>query len=465
MRGLSLSLVLLLLAGCNDASNAPADLAVAPDLSPLPPLTTPLACSDTLSSVYETPSSLPPFTAAERGRIVRCAMDTTLTAADVQRRAHSAGYAGDPLTSGAQALRIAYRTERLAGQPGLAVAEVYLPSLPTHQPAAAAVAAHGTIGLADLCAPTMLGGIGSDSMAMPLVGRGVATIAPDYAGLGNGAGTTWHGYDIAEDEAHSTLDAARALYAAAPAGSLTTAVVLFGHSQGGGSVLASQALAKGYAPELEIAGVVGFAPGWYDRRSWIAATKASNRGLSTGGTLTGLTAFGAMYFFAHAAVYDGLGSAADPFAAAVRSGVSSAMGSECINTLGGVLAQLAPTFGDLYDNAFGDALDQCNTGGACTATATEWLRRMDADQPALDPNGAPVLLVQGLNDTTITPQATACAQKKITADGAKVTACTDASADHMTIPGRQAALAGAWLEARVFGAAEPTCDSALPACP
>src|SRR5581483_7493878 len=352
-----LVVVLLAIAGCNSNAAAPADggaVDSAPpgDLAPLPPLTATLACTDQLADVYVANSALPAYTTADRGEIVRCALDGTLTAAAVQQRAAAAGYTGPTLPSGAQALRVAYRTERLAGQGGVATAEIYLPTAPRVAPAEAVAAVHGTIGLADLCAPTKLNGLGADAMAMPLVGEGMAVIAPDYAGLGNGHGETYQGWDLAEDEAHSVLDAIRALRSSVAAGALTAQTAIVGHSQGGGSVFAAQALRPTYAPEVQLAAVVAFAPGWYDRRSWGLLLSAANRGTPTGGNAQFITAFAVMYYFGHGAIYDGVGHAIDPFASGVRAQVQSAVDSQCVNTLGSQVAGFAPTVGDLFDQTF-----------------------------------------------------------------------------------------------------------------
>jgi len=370
----------------------------------------------------------------------------------VQSRAAAAGYTGPTLSSGAQALRVAYRTERLAGQGGVGVAEIYLPTAPRVSPAEAVAAVHGTIGLADFCAPTKLGGVGADAMAMPLVGNGMAVVAPDYAGLGDGHGETYQGWDLAEDEAHSVLDAVRALRSTVPASALTPATALVGHSQGGGSVFAAQALAKTYAPELPLAGVVGFAPGWYDRREWGLALAAANRSTSTGGNAAFVTALLAMYYFGHGAVYDGVAHTTDAFASGVKTQVTNAMNSACIDTLGTQIAGFAPTVGDLFDATFSSSVEACVTGnGACASPGKDWVARMDADRPTLDAAGAPVLIIQGLNDVIVVPAATGCTYQRLQNEKINVQACTDANADHLSVPGADSAYALQFIESRLAG--------------
>jgi pimeloyl-ACP methyl ester carboxylesterase len=462
-------LFVALLAGCNGSTAlAPSDggagdLAAA-DLAPLPPLTASIACTDQIADVYVANSALPAYTPADRGKIVRCALDGMLTAAQVQQRAATAGYSGPMLGSGAQALRVAYRTERLAGQGGVGTAEIYLPMAPRVAPAEAVAAVHGTIGLADLCAPTKLGGVGADAMAMPLVGNGLAVIAPDYAGLGNGHGETYQGWDIAEDEAHSVLDAVRALRSSVPAGALTAQTALVGHSQGGGSVFAAQALAKTYAPELPIAAVVGFAPGWYDRRAWGQALAAANRGTSTSGNNAFLAGLLAMYYFGHSAVYDGVTHATDAFATGVRTQVKTAMDTQCINSIGTQIAGFAPTVGDLFDATFSASVEACVSGtGTCASPGMDWIMRMDADRPTLDATGAPVLIIQGLNDVIVLPAASGCTYQRLKNENINVQACTDPNADHLTVPGADSAYALQFIESRLAGGSgKVDCTNGLP---
>ncbi|WP_159998500.1 lipase family protein [Roseomonas sp. 18066] len=110
--------------------------------------------------------------------------------------------------------------------------------------------AHGTVGVADRCAPSwVLRGITSvgDWLA-----AGYAVVASDYEGLGTPG---LHPYLDKRAEGQGVLDAARAAIAAEP-GRIANRVVIAGQSQGGGAALAAAGLAPSYAPDLAVAAVI-----------------------------------------------------------------------------------------------------------------------------------------------------------------------------------------------------------------
>lgn len=396
-----------------------------------------------------------------RGGLVACVPEVVYGRDEATRRAIRSGYSGPPLERSIVSYRIAYGTERLDGQPGVSTARVYLPhSLPEGR-VPIAVVAHGTMGLADACAPSRQDGVPIEMMALPLVDAGFAVIATDYAGLGNGGGETFQGWGVARDEAHSVLDAARALEALLPSGRRGP-IALVGYSQGGGAVLAAQALARTYGAGLEIVAVVAEAPAWLDASFY--SRMIANPSLLVRGPKELLHAFVSTWFFAHAAVYDGVDRATGPFAPAVREGVREAMSERCILTLGNRLGAHARTIGDLYDPSFVASLDRCLDGDRCDDVGRAWRARIDADRLSFDSHGPPVLLLQGLRDGIITPAATRCTLQGLERDGVRVRICTDAEADHLELPGRSATFVSEYLRARLDGAHEPACTASLPAC-
>lgn len=112
--------------------------------------------------------------------------------------------------------------------------------------------AHGTVGVADVCAPSFAGRSQRDITYLNYwLGKGYAVVASDYQGLGAPGG---HPYLAARPEAYSVLDSIRAVQGADLP--LSKAVVLFGQSQGGGAAFATASYAQDYAPELDIRGTV-----------------------------------------------------------------------------------------------------------------------------------------------------------------------------------------------------------------
>ncbi len=173
---------------------------------------------------------------------------------------------------GADVSKILYVSESLAGEPIAVSAMIAVPSQPA-PPAGWPIItwAHGTTGSADICAPSV-----SDQFSVPLpdqvVAAGYIAVATDYEGLGTPGP---HPYLVADSEARSVLDAARAAMTVAGASST---VFTWGWSQGGQASIRAGELAPTYAPELEVRGAVGFAP--LAQVSGIASFGASSSGLA-----------------------------------------------------------------------------------------------------------------------------------------------------------------------------------------
>lgn len=112
--------------------------------------------------------------------------------------------------------------------------------------------AHGTVGVADVCAPSNNPRSERDTKYLNhWLSQGYAVVASDYQGLGAPGG---HPYLATRPAAWSVLDAIRAVQAGDMP--VTDAVVLVGQSQGGGAAFATAAMAESYAPELDIRGTV-----------------------------------------------------------------------------------------------------------------------------------------------------------------------------------------------------------------
>lgn len=156
---------------------------------------------------------------------------------------------------GAQAWDLLYRSEGVDGQAVAVSGRVYAPGGPAPDGGRPVVSwAHGTVGVADECAPSRTG---DDVPALgQLIDAGYVVAATDYEGLGT-PGT--HPYLVGESEGRSVLDAARAASRIDDSGA-GNRVVVAGHSQGGHAVLFAGTMVEDYAPELEVLGVMASAP-------------------------------------------------------------------------------------------------------------------------------------------------------------------------------------------------------------
>ncbi|MEP6861430.1 MAG: alpha/beta fold hydrolase [Deltaproteobacteria bacterium] len=495
MRGItSLSLFLLIAACGSDNNNKPADAAKAadgpPDAAPEtlgPPPDLAMPCTDAEADVYTLPASLPTMSDAHRGDVFRCAKTESLSKSkiDSQIVAYNAGgfgttYVGTttvPSVSGFWSFRIAYRSERntvgTARAEGDMAAVLLVPEHPLAN-APLVVFGHGSVGVAAKCAPTRLDLSGAvhdedyPSMLYRLAGAGFTVIAPDYNGFSYNQPP---GYFNAEDEAHSILDATRAAAKILP--SPPAKVVFVGHSQGGHAVVAAQTYAKAYGMTGELVGVAALAPLWASLDLFAAGTTP------TGGLMTATDDSAILYAMEYAysagELRDGTGHGVDVFATAKQVAAKDTMlGGECYDDV--KLQALGTTPADFFDSTYINAVgNACSLGGTCTdQLSTKWKAIWQTDRPALDPTGAPLLILNGGADTFVIPGRANCAKKKFTADlssGTPTTTvkyCYDDNAGHRDlVRDGLADYVVKWVASQAGAGADPGACTALPAvaCP
>jgi len=159
------------------------------------------------------------------------------------------------LPEAASARRILYSSTSGVGRGAVAVSGLlYLPK--GHAPAGGwplVAWAHGTVGVADVCAPSWAGPSARDAAYLGRwLNAGFAVVATDYEGLGTPG---MHPYLLWRSEGRSVLDAARAAITAQP-GVIANRVLIVGQSQGSGAAIGATYLAPGYAPDLHVLGTV-----------------------------------------------------------------------------------------------------------------------------------------------------------------------------------------------------------------
>jgi pimeloyl-ACP methyl ester carboxylesterase len=112
--------------------------------------------------------------------------------------------------------------------------------------------AHGTTGIADVCAPSWIPRTSRDSDYLNAwLAQGYAIVATDYQGLGTPGGHPWN---TTRPEAYSVLDSVRAALGAFP--ELSNSVVIVGQSQGGHAAVSASLLANEYASAVHLHGTV-----------------------------------------------------------------------------------------------------------------------------------------------------------------------------------------------------------------
>jgi alpha-beta hydrolase superfamily lysophospholipase len=159
----------------------------------------------------------------------------------------------------AQAWRILYTTTRDEGEPALASALVVAAKQLPDGPRPVVAWAHGTTGVAEGCAPSLLDdpfAAGATPALPQVIANGWVMVATDYVGLGTQGP---HPYLIGQGEARSVLDAVRAAHQLTDL-TLDDRTVVWGHSQGGHAALWTGQLAATYAPDDHVIGIAALAP-------------------------------------------------------------------------------------------------------------------------------------------------------------------------------------------------------------
>jgi pimeloyl-ACP methyl ester carboxylesterase len=441
-----------------------------------------VACNDNFKAVYKRPGG---NQGGALGDIVRCNKGGRVGTSEIAEELDWRGFAGVSPQKAVKLFRISYRTQRLAGQADLGTALV---ALPAKKDVAASVAAeeddddedknrdgmrlplvvfaHGTSPYGTACAPSKLDplqcsrtGEGDTELLtiMALASQGYPVISPDYAGYVEESRAP--GYMLSEDEAHSVLDATRAMSKLRQ--KAVDKVVLLGHSQGGHAVLSAQALAKKYGHAGTLVGVVAMAPFWAPARTfgWLAGAAE--------GEDAHVRSFVIEYFYTHAEVLDGAGQGQLLFQPAKRAALANYI-NQCsfsealcsfINPVPPELGSAAEFFQpDLYAAVTACGVDTA----ACNASplAKTWHRRFKADRPKLDRAGAPTLMWHGALDTVVPMAFGTCAYEKIANDlsgnpAAKFTFCGDKYANHDQILSFDLSWVMSWINARALGTPEP----------
>lgn len=158
------------------------------------------------------------------------------------------------LPNTAEAYRLRYTSTGLAGEKTAVTGVIFVPrGTPPALGWPVVSWAHGTVGVADPCAPSTNGRSQRDiDYLSAWLGAGYAVVATDYHALGTPG---LHPYLHGVSEAHATIDMVRAGQWVVPELSRTWLAV--GQSQGAQAAMFTASLVEGYAPELDFRGAIG----------------------------------------------------------------------------------------------------------------------------------------------------------------------------------------------------------------
>lgn len=417
------------------------------------------ACDDPLDSIYDAVDPPAAWTPANRGDIAKCAFDRRVSAEEMTAHFKDEGLPEPPITTGAYKFRIAYWTERDAGQPLLTSAALYLPEKLRADPSPLVVAGHGSVGLADKCAPSREDpdGFHRDfrTQVYTFAGDGWALLAPDFPGLGTPGATSWM---HSVDEGHAMLDGTRAARKLAKQGLFSDKNAIVGHSNGGHAALSAQSFAKTYGSEGTIDAVVVFAPFWLSNGAWGALITKIGNALITPAFLS----MSMQYFYGHLDAYEGKDHAGDAFLPDKRQAITDFLEGGCWQNVAhedSGPGDLGLTKGsDAFTADFTDTVGTCGFNGTCDADiAKTWKERWAKDRPAPDPD-IPIVLWHGKKDDFLTPGFQMCGIDRLKGQSADLTVCIDEEGDHSSLIPASAGWVTAYLEQNMLGGASPgTC--------
>jgi alpha-beta hydrolase superfamily lysophospholipase len=325
--------------------------------------------------------------------------------------------------------RILYHSESITGADIAVSGTVVIPGQPS--PAGGypiATWAHATDGLAEQCAPSLQVTPTAPYTAQ-LLDEGLIVAATDYPGLGTPG---IHPYLVGQSEGQAVLDAARAARNLVD-GAASDSVIIFGHSQGGQAALFAGQIAKSYAPDLFVVGVVAAAP----------VSNVSDFAPGVPGTHADpLSAFAVMALYAWSLTYGDmpLSSVLTPSAVSTTSDLDQICSEQVTDRYAGVPA------------------DQIFLPGWKSSPAVQ--AHLTQNESGLAATSAPILVVQGTNDALIPPATTTALVSDRLCRGQHdmVDYVMIDGANHGTVVGLAQSDVLAWIAARFAGQPVPdTC--------
>jgi alpha-beta hydrolase superfamily lysophospholipase len=331
--------------------------------------------------------------------------------------------AGVPVLPDARAWAVLYHSRDFDGRDVAVSGVVVVPpgaAPPDGRPVV--VWGHGSVGLADRCAPSHGGIMGAFGPWLGgLLQQDLVVAATDYQGLGTpGPARSLIGLSAGR----AVLDVARAARGLDAAGA-GGRVVLAGHSEGGHAVLWAVELARAYAPELQVLGVAATAPG-----AELATTLELSRfrpAAITSGAMLIVVAWSDAYRVP-----------LDVLTPAGRRAVDRVR-TRCLEELARDPATPTVRPGDLL-------------------TTPPWPALLARNSPGHAAAPAPLLIAQGTDDETAVPAATRALVQRLCRVGDTVELRTYQHAGHFDIPKVAGSDVAAWIGDRLAGRpARSTC--------
>ncbi len=297
--------------------------------------------------------------------------------------------------TGAKAWRVLYRSVSVKDQKPIVVSGMVIAPTAASTGQRPMVAwAHGTVGSADICAPSRsftgkaLTNDASEAALLDqvqfFIRQGYVVVATDYEGLGTEGP---HPYLVGDSEGRSVLDSLVAARQMTQLNASDTAVI-YGLSQGGQAALFAGELAPTWAPDIKIAGVVAAAP--FSEVDLLLPLAA---------TVPDVAAYYVLGVYGQAAGNKNI------TATQVLDPVAVAQGSAIENQC---LGQLSGTYKSLLASSGNSTFMSTNP-----LSLPDWKAQLASIVPGQRVTGAPILVVQGKADTTVPAVTTQILIKRI----------------------------------------------------
>jgi len=293
--------------------------------------------------------------------------------------------------------------------------------------------AHPTTGMAPGCAPSLEnGGIGAGTLAQSIPGidrfiaAGDIIAATDYPGMG---APGIHPYLIGDAEGRAIIDSVRATRSL-PGADISGKYAVWGHSQGGQAALFAGQIAKAYAPELDLVGVAAAAPPT-DMNIELTEPFRSNSG----------RLLAAYVYYAWSHIY--------------HVPITSIVYPQAVPAVDIVVTKCIGNLGQAADAIHSAAALNPVFRSHDPQSIPPWPVLLTENSPGHAPPGAPLLIFQGSDDTTVEPHFTRSFAAAACAKGDVLDYEERKGVGHLTIARRSAAAAAAWIQNRFTGLKPP----------
>jgi pimeloyl-ACP methyl ester carboxylesterase len=437
--------------------DVPGDRATAtPAPSPSPTLTRPPTRTPTPTMTPTQTTTLPSLTGtppATATLAVTTPVPVTATATAGGTGALSAGdvtdvqYLGRYTPAGSyevELYRITFQTVDEQSNRVETQADLFIPYTASERAFPVLAHAPGTTGIGDDCAPldeeAQGGGWGSyRGHSLAYAAQGYIVVLPNWLYFDDPERS--HEYFHSESQAHTLLDASRAVYRfwerdealdiqAHPA----RAIFMMGYSSGGHAVFAARDYARRYAPGLAIRGVIGFGP---TRDPYVLMQEDP--------------VFSPYIVYAYRQIYGAeIIDPADVFLPELVPGFDGALLSRCVDDIFVTYSRSArrmytPEFYQvLYDGRLAEVYPQFAEALAENASGL------------LGGEHIPVLILQGTADTVITPPSQRAFMEQLCAMGGSVTWLEYEAVSHVQTRWNSYRDVLAWMENIVEGGEPPS---------